>query len=231
MLTNNHSSISQLFQATAYFQMLDEQGRRDLEQGAAFVSVDCGQQIFSRDDPSIAVYLVVDGEIEISVTSENGRTLQVAHVRPGEVFGEFGALDGGLRTADSCAAIDSKLVRIRRDAFLRAVTNSADMSARVIVDMISKLRQTNIQIEELTFRPLRARVARLLMYLSDDGAQRAIRTTQSQLATRLSATREKVNVHLRVMQNGGAIDLRRGAIDIRDITILSEFADEVVGAA
>ena len=211
--------------------MLDEPAHKALEQGSVFISVDRGQQIFSREDPSNAVYLVVDGEIEISVTAENGRALQVAHVRPGEVFGEFGALDGGLRTADSWAMIDSKLVRIRRDAFLQAVTNNADMSARVIVDVISKLRQTNIQIEELTFRPLRARVARLLMHLSDNGAQRAIHTTQSQLASRLSATREKVNVHLRTMQHGGAIELRRGAIDIRDIEILLEFADEVVGAA
>ena len=212
-----------------YFHTLTSSAIDDLAIASSAVGYSRGQQVFARGDPSDAVFLVTEGEIEISVMAENGRTLNVAHVRPGEVFGEFGTIDGGARTADAWALVDSTLIRMKAAAFLRAVTGNPALSHQVMVDVIAKLRMTNIQIEELTFRPLRARIARLLLFLCTDGSAPSIRITQTQLAARLSASREKVNVHLQRLQQDGAIGLRRGMIDVRNIDVLSDFAEETSG--
>ncbi|MEO0320347.1 MAG: Crp/Fnr family transcriptional regulator [Pseudomonadota bacterium] len=188
-----------------------------------------GTPVFARGDPCDGVFLVVHGEIEISVMSENGRFLNVAQVYPGELFGEFGAIDGGTRTADACALNASIVIRIKSSRFVEAVTTSPALSRQVMVDVISKLRATNIQIEEMTFRTLRARVARLLGSLSAGDGGSTINITQSQLAARLSATREKVNGHLRSLQDRGAIALRRGVIEIVDRDLLSAAAEELGG--
>ncbi|MEL6379448.1 MAG: Crp/Fnr family transcriptional regulator [Pseudomonadota bacterium] len=212
-----------------YFAGLDPHTVDALVLGSRYQECAASAPVFDRGEPSDAVFLVVSGEIEISVMSESGRFLNVAQVRPGELFGEFGAIDGGTRTADASALSAALLIRIKSSHFLQAVTASPVLSQQVMVDVISKLRQTNIQIEEMTFRPLRARVARLILSLSDDGKRGIIKITQSQLAARLSATREKVNGHLRSLHRKGAIALRRGAIEITDESVLQIAAEETGG--
>jgi MFS superfamily sulfate permease-like transporter len=75
--------------------------------------VAAGEAVFRHGDAADAVYLVVSGSIRIQGprTSE-GPGPRYASLTPGTIFGEAALLDGGGRTADAVADVDSELLRL-----------------------------------------------------------------------------------------------------------------------
>ena len=57
------------------------------------------ETLFAQEDPSDAFYVMLAGAVEISILATNGKKLSLNVMRPSDVFGEIGALDGDVRTA------------------------------------------------------------------------------------------------------------------------------------
>lgn len=208
----------------AYFMALGDRSLANVARQSRRVSLEKGELLFSKGDSADGVYLLTGGEIAIEASSPSGHTVSFATLNAGAVFGELAALDDAPRTADARARTEATLVKIGVRAFKEAVADNPAFSMAVIRDLIHKLRRTDSQIENISFRGLQARLARLLLDLSPDGAQ-SVAATQAELAEMLSATREKVNGHLQSLRASSAIELRRGGVDIRDRKILSALAD------
>ena len=99
------------------------------------------------------------------------------------------------------------------------ISENSEFAMQIIQDLVRRLRNTDMQIEAITLLPLRSRLASLLLDLNRMyGSQ--ITITQSDLAERLSATREKVNVNLQTLREMGAVSLGRGKIEILSIDLL-----------
>ena len=62
-----------------------------------------GEVIFHIGDPGDALFVIVDGEVKISLPSETGEEAILATLRPGDVFGELALLDGAPRSASATA--------------------------------------------------------------------------------------------------------------------------------
>jgi len=210
------------------FSTLDDDHIRRILASSPTVKIPGGKTIFSKGEPPDAVYVVLNGEIAIEIISPQGRSVRVATLKEGAVFGELAALDGGMRTADARASQNAELLRIGKSAFQDLIAQAPAFARAIIGDLIEKLRMTDDQIENISFKPLKPRLAGLLLTLAGDvdAAAPAIPITQAALAERLTATREKVNIHLQVIQRAGAIRLKRGKIDILDQDKLRAFADE-----
>ncbi len=196
---------------------------------AGTTTVSCGKTLFSKGDPADAIYVVLNGEIAIEINSVKGRSVRVATLKDGAVFGELAALDGGKRTADARASRDTVLLRISKQTVQNLIAETPDFSMAIIKDLIEKLRNTDDQVEDISFKPLISRLAALLAGLARENpghAALSIHITQAALAERLTATREKVNIHLQSIQRAKAIRLGRGRIDILDLEALASFIDE-----
>lgn len=72
-----------------------------------------GDTVFRRGEPADAVFVVLRGSVSI-VGGSVGRSGDVRYVSlsPGTMFGEAAVLDGGGRTADARADVDSELLRL-----------------------------------------------------------------------------------------------------------------------
>lgn len=184
--------------------------------------------LFSAGDDAECVYLVLEGEIALEIDGAAGKSVCVATVAKGGVFGELGALDGKPRSVAARAAEPALLLSIKATAFRALIRTHPDFALAVATELAGKLRRTNLQVTGLTFHSLRARVAGSLEALAAVNGHDApsLIITQTELAARLAASREKVNGHLQVMQNAGAIRLGRGRIDIVDRRGLQRFADQ-----
>ncbi len=62
-----------------------------------------GEVIFHIGDPGDALFVIVSGEVKISLPSETGDEAILATLRPGDVFGELALLDGAPRSASASA--------------------------------------------------------------------------------------------------------------------------------
>lgn len=88
-----------------------------LARDADMVRVEQGARIVTEGDHGDHYYLVVDGEVEITIGGRHVRLLG-----PGRSFGEIALLHDVPRTASATAVTDVELLTVRRDEFLTSVT-------------------------------------------------------------------------------------------------------------
>ncbi len=181
-----------------------------------------GEVLFVRKDPADSVYVVIEGQVALEIISDEGRQVRLDTLHSGDVFGEFAVLDEGGRTADARALCEVRLLRIGKSNFLEMIVCESRFALAIIKDLVNKIRQTDDKMEDMMFRPLRQRLAMLLLELAYESGrgQQAVTITQAEIAERLSATREKVNTHLQTLRRSGAIGLHRGKIEFLDCALL-----------
>jgi len=68
--------------------------------------------IFFEGDPSIGMFIVIDGEISVQKNLENGNKLKLANFTKGDFFGEHALLNDEKRNASAIAVKDSNIAII-----------------------------------------------------------------------------------------------------------------------
>ena len=170
-----------------------------------------GAVVFQRGDPADDVYLIVSGQLRISVGSANGRELAFRVVGPGEMVGELGVLDGSRRSADLTALRDSVLLGLSRNALHDLLTTRPAMASGVIRFLCTRLRDTSEQLEALALQRIEVRLARLLLRLAHAPApvrgevELTLDLSQSEIAALIGASRPKVNLAFAELEARGAI--------------------------
>jgi CRP-like cAMP-binding protein len=202
--------------------------RAMIEKVAVKVTLSSGSSLFTKGDESDSFYILDQGEIEISVTSADGKKLSLEILTPPEVFGEIG-LFAGRRTADATTLSPTRLRRVRRNDLLAAIRTEPDLALQIIDLLCIRLRSVSDKLEERAFLPLPSRLARRLLHLADKYSANGgvIPMSQADLADFVGATREAVAKTLAVWKQRGWIGLSRGAVDIRDRTALEVIAASV----
>jgi Cyclic nucleotide-binding domain/Major Facilitator Superfamily len=94
-------------------------------QEALEVTVAAGDTILRQGDAGDQYYAIADGTVEVS---RDGQLL--AQLARGEGFGEIALLRDGVRTATVVATTDARLIVVRREPFLVAVTGHGETQAQ-----------------------------------------------------------------------------------------------------
>lgn len=101
-----------------------------------------GDVIFRESDSSESVFVVVKGNVELTKSGDNGPVM-LAILGAGEVFGEMGILDRGLRSASAHAVGDTVLEETSRRDFLTAIKNEPEMAVAIMAKLVERLRRAN----------------------------------------------------------------------------------------
>ena len=171
--------------------LLSEEARRRLAAGGSQISLEPGRLLCQAGDPGDAVYVLLEGEIEVGIGSVGGHDLRLVSHLPGAIVGEMAALDGGTRSADMAAVRRSSLWRIPRALLIQALESEPKAAVALVVELSRRLRASNEALEAARILDLGARVANLL--LKEAGAGGRVQLTQTEIARRVGASREKVN--------------------------------------
>lgn len=81
------------------FALLDEQERATLAERIEEVREPAQTTLFHAGDPGGSLYIVLEGEVELSFKNATGERFLLQRARAGDFFGEISLLDGGARTA------------------------------------------------------------------------------------------------------------------------------------
>lgn len=107
-----------------------------------------GQVIVSEDDEARDFYIVLEGEVAVTREDARGNTVELAHLRAGDIFGESALLDGGPRSATVTTAGPCRLLVI--DGTLRPdVADNAWVTAfltNLAREATRRLRDTNATV-------------------------------------------------------------------------------------
>jgi CRP-like cAMP-binding protein len=190
--------------------------RRVLEALATPMDLEADAVLFEQGERGEALYAVLEGAIEISVVSREGRRLMLDLMRPGAVFGEIALFDPGPRTATARALQPTRLLKLRNTEVMAAIRETPDLAVDLVHLAGRRMREMNAQYEDHVFLPLSTRLARRLLSLTDAAAGPAVRLSQAQLAQLVGATREAVSKTLGEWRRSGVIAASRGGLTILD---------------
>jgi CRP/FNR family cyclic AMP-dependent transcriptional regulator len=102
-----------------------------------------GQVVFSKGDPAKHLYVVQKGEVEIV---DGDRVLET--LKEGDIFGEMGLVDGGMRSAGARARLQSVVIAVDEKRFFRMVSHTPFFALQVMRVMSARLRTMNERVLE-----------------------------------------------------------------------------------
>jgi signal transduction histidine kinase len=109
------------------------------------VSFPAGAFLMHEGDPGDAVYVVLDGILQ--VTKRSGQQeLVLDHCGCGQVIGEISLLDQSTRTADVQAMVPARLLKIDGQAFQGLLASSPTAAQAILKTVVSRLRNTQVMV-------------------------------------------------------------------------------------
>src|SRR5262245_6966801 len=182
-----------------------------------------GDVIFRKGDPSEGLGVVLSGRVRTIARTPDGREQVLKVFGPGRTFADIAVFDDEPQPADAIADADSTVVFIPRAHLFDLLRRHPDAALDVIRLFASRLRAYKQMLEDLSLRPVVARVARLLVdrargaqTLIEESASSSPEYTQDEIATMVGSVREVVQRALKTLEHAGLIQTARGRIHIID---------------
>ena len=177
-----------------------------------------GQIIFSQGDPANSVFYIHNGNVKVSIASEQGKEVVVAVLGGDEFCGE-GCLTGQpLRIATASAMTECKIMRLEKETVIRVLHDEPAFSEMFLSHLLAR----NIRVEEdlidQLFNSSEKRLARALLLLANFGKEGRpepiiAKITQETLAEMIGTTRSRVNHFMNKFRQLGFIDYN-GTIEV-----------------
>ena len=180
--------------------------------------------IFHEGDPGDSLHVLVAGRVKITRESVEGDEAIVVILAAGDTFGELVLLDGANRSATATAVEATETLTMTREEFGRLVDRSEPFRWHVLGGIAHRIRRLTDQLAEVHFLDLAGRLALQLSRLAEEavpGDKRDIplptTLTQSDLASMVGGTRQRVNQILRDFDDEGLIRNDGGRILVCDL--------------
>lgn len=174
---------------------------------------------------------VASGALRLGTDLYDGRSLTLDLVGPGDWYGDIELLDGGLCKLEIRAHVKSTLLLVCADDLRLLVQQHPELHHALLQLHCRRLRHMLRRIEELQTAPLVQRVAIQLQRLlrqfgraGPAGIRIDVALPQSDLASMLGASRQRINGTLRAMQARGVIANSHARISVIDTARLDSLA-------
>ncbi len=192
-----------------------------------------GETLCARGDEALDWSGVARGAVRVSGRTPGGKHVTLSYVQPGAWIGDVAIFGGGERTHDASACGDTTLVSVSREALRDILAEHVELYEALLRLNASRLRHLFSRVEDLSALPLRARLAKQLRSLvrshgipvrsGADEVRIGLHLAQEELARLLGASRQRVNMELKVLERHDAIRIQTGGVVVRSKEALARF--------
>ena len=178
-----------------------------------------GASLMTVEQPGEVVYIILSGTVKIHVEQSDGSDVIIAFGGPGDVEGEMSVLDNVAagRSADIVTQEQTTVLWLDRINFQDCMRTMPAIALNLLRILSGRLRLANERIQALCALDVYGRVARQLQSFARQYGQRdangivtiPIRLTQSDIASLVGATRERVNQVMTSFKQQGYIAVDR----------------------
>src|SRR4051812_34999921 len=129
------------------------------------------QIVFSQGQVADAVFYIQQGEIKLTVVSEQGKEAVVAILGPGHFFGE-GCLNGHPRHIATTRAMDECVItRLEKATMTATIHNKPEFSELFMSYLLTRNSRIEEDLIDQLFNSSEKRLARLLLLLANFGKE------------------------------------------------------------
>jgi CRP-like cAMP-binding protein len=204
-----------------------------LERQRSFHFFKRGQHIFTAGTSATALYVIRSGRVKVYCTWHDGEEQVLRLLGPGEILGCRPLFAGEPYNASAEAVVDSEICVIPSAAVHDLVRTDTGLVLRLLGKLAKELRVSEGLMMGLLHRPVRQRVARLLLTLLADNQGAVDPATivsrelmRKDMARMVGTTPETFSRVLRTFAQAGAVSLTRNRIRVRDQALLRRIAGE-----
>jgi CRP-like cAMP-binding protein len=192
-----------------------------------------GAHVIVQGDHSDTVFVLLEGQVKVVVTTPEGRTAVLTVLGPGELLGEFEAIrgGGGPREAGNVAATPIAVRVLTGDEFvdfLESHPRAGLALMRIILGRFGSVDRRHVDSGTLDTPH---RLARLLLQLTEqygqpdgEGVRLDLPLSQDELASLIASSRESVVRALASLRRGGYITTGRRTVHLCDPDALRRYA-------
>ncbi|KAA1011462.1 Crp/Fnr family transcriptional regulator [Paraburkholderia panacisoli] len=181
-----------------------------------------------------AFFGVACGLLKLCILHPDGNEAILTITEPGNWVGEVALLDRMRRAHTAIAPVDTELLTVTAGKF-NELMQRAPFAHAIAKLVAGRLRMTYGLMSDSALQSKQERVARRLLLLArgdmtESADERCIITTsQDTLAMMLNISRPTLNKELQALVKLGAIALRYGHIEIRDMPLLQQKGQGTAG--
>jgi CRP/FNR family transcriptional regulator, cyclic AMP receptor protein len=191
-----------------------------------------GEFLYTPSDPSERLFVLKRGKVRIYRIAEGGE-ITLAMVDEGTVFGEMALTGQHLRETHAQAMEPTLVLSMGRADLEHFISKNPKVGLRVAQLLSERLRLYENRLEDLTLKGVPARLASLLLMLSEgEGVMTADKQikipthyTHEHLGSMIGANRVAVTRAFGYLQDQGAVEVLRRRIYLADIGALKRTAD------
>lgn len=208
------------WQQISFFQGVDRCGLDQIEAAARRHAYQAGATIFNEGEACAGFHIVQDGLVRIYRMNAEGRLHTLSLLRPLSTFNEVAAVDGGPNPFNAVAVTNAEVLVISHERLLQLMSTLPALLNNTVQALAHLNRDYIERLEDMTFRSIPSRLAKLFLYEStayaDQIADAPTQLTQEEIAAILGTTREVVGRALRGLLNAGLLEKRGRHVYIAD---------------
>lgn len=181
--------------------------------------------IINEGEHTDCAYFINSGKVKIFLSDDQGKSVVLSTLTAGEFFGEMALIDKNERSATVMAIDDTELTVISQKRFRDLLLTNHDIFERILLCLVSSLRESNKKISSFVFKDAYERVANMLLSLAEDCDGLHIineKPTQQHIANVVGVSREMVSRILKNMVSAGHISIAGKRIVIKQADLLGK---------
>ena len=191
-----------------------------------------GALLFIERQDTRGVFVLCEGEVKLSISSSEGKTLIMRVAKAGEVLGLMAALSGSPYEVTAETIHPCQVAFVRRDDFLRFIAKHPEVSQVVVKQISSQYQGACEQLRTVGLSAsAQEKLARLLLTWSagtqqtKEGTQIKVPLTHEEIAEFIGTTRETVSRTLSEFKVRHWVAIQGSTIMITNRAALENFAN------
>jgi CRP/FNR family transcriptional regulator, cyclic AMP receptor protein len=196
---------------------------------------EAGEPIVDYLDSSDDVFFVASGETSVTIYSVGGKAVSFRSLGPGEIFGEYAAIDGEPRSASVEARSSCLIASMSAKEFRKLLQTEPVVAYAVLKGLVRNVRSLTKRVYEFSTLAVNNRIQAELLRLArlapreGHSARLEPAPTHADIASRVSTHREAVTRELNRLSRMGIIERQKGSLIIWDLDRLAAMLHEMTG--
>lgn len=188
----------------------------EMDRQITMSSCESGKIFYMPEDSGEVLFLLKKGRVQLYRISPNGKKLVVSTLGPGAIFGEMSLVGQGMHNTFAESVDECLLCVMSRADVERLMKEKPQVAFRFVESLGDRVTHLESRLEEIAFKSIPARLASLLLRLSDEqgSGDEVNGYTHQDLGEMLGTYRETITQTLNDFKAQGLIEISRKHIQL-----------------
>ncbi len=222
----NKLYISQTLSEFFMFRELNSEQIAKIAEYSQIIDFPKGTSIFNRGDAAVGLYILLEGQLKLGVTSPQGTEKIISIVVPGESFGEAILFLERQFPVYAQAIMDSQVLLVPKNLIFSMLDHDPMFARKMLAGLSIRMHQLVQDIEMLSLQSCTQRFIGYLLQISADAPDASnitLPTSKTTIASLLNLTPETLSRTLAKLQQLGLIEVNGKDVTITDVKKLRKY--------